>query len=147
VAGKVNCTVLELTSDRAQKSGFAPVDRRAILDRLARLPLTTWHYTNEPTVRHLGPVAQDFKTAFNLGSDDQHIATVDADGVALASIQALYDIVKDRDARIAALEQKLDEQEHSFAARLAAVEKWMAMSARPERPSPGGEELRAQAQP
>jgi hypothetical protein len=132
VAGKVNCTVLELTSDRAQKSGFAPVDCRAILDQLARLPLTTWHYTNEPAARHLGPTAQDWKAAFpDLGSDDKHIATVDADGVALASIQALYDIVKDRDARIAALEQKLEEQEHSFTARLAAVEKWMAQGPQP----------------
>lgn len=106
VAGKVNCTVLELTSDRAQKSDFAPVDRRAILDQLARLPITTWHYTNEPAVRHIGPVAQDFKAAFNVGSDDKHIATVDADGVALAAIQALNDKVETLAARVNALEKE-----------------------------------------
>ena len=34
-------------------------------------------------------MAQDFYAAFNLGTDDKHIATVDADGVALAAIQGL----------------------------------------------------------
>jgi hypothetical protein len=106
VAGKVNCTVLELTSDRAQKSGFAPVDRRAILDQVARLPITTWHYTNDPAVTHLGPVAQDFKAAFHLGTDDKHIATVDADGVALAAIQALNDKVEALVAQVAKLEKE-----------------------------------------
>lgn len=35
-----------------------------------------------PSVCHLGPVAQDFHVAFDIGADDQPIATVDADGVA-----------------------------------------------------------------
>jgi len=39
-------------------------------------------------VLHLGPVAQDFHAAFGLGADDKHIATVDADGVALAPSRA-----------------------------------------------------------
>jgi hypothetical protein len=34
-------------------------------------------------------VAQDFMAAFNLGSSDKSIATVDADGVALSAIQGL----------------------------------------------------------
>jgi hypothetical protein len=140
VAGKVNCTVLELTSDRAQKSGFAPVDTRAILDQVARLPISTWHYTNDPAVTHLGPVAQDFKAAFHLGTDDKHIATVDADGVLFAAVQALQadledtkTLLKEKDGRIAALEQKLAAQADSFAARLAAVEKLVAQSTAPSR--------------
>jgi trimeric autotransporter adhesin len=32
-------------------------------------------------------MAQDFHAAFDLGTDERHIATVDADGVALAAIQ------------------------------------------------------------
>ena len=133
VAGKINCTVLELTSDRAQKSGFAPVDRRAILDQVARLPITTWQYTNEPAVRHIGPMAQDFKAAFSVGSDDKHIATVDADGVLFAAVQALHQFVEEKDARIAALETKLARQEQSLAACLAAVEKLVAQSASPSK--------------
>jgi hypothetical protein len=34
-------------------------------------------------------VAQDFQSAFGLGTDDKSIGTVDADGVALAAIQGL----------------------------------------------------------
>jgi len=54
------------------------------------LPLSTWNYKSQnPAVRHLGPMAQDFKAAFNLGESDTGITTVDADGVALAAIQGL----------------------------------------------------------
>lgn len=38
---------------------------------------------------HLGPMAQDFHAAFNVGMDDKHMATVDEEGVALAAIQGL----------------------------------------------------------
>jgi hypothetical protein len=50
-------------------------------------------------------MAQDLHAAFGLGEDDKHIATVDADGVALAAIQGLHAIVREKDARIAALEK------------------------------------------
>jgi hypothetical protein len=129
VAGKVNCTVLELTSDRAQKGGFAPVDCGAILSQVARLPLSTWHYTNENSVTHIGPMAQDFQAAFRVGSDDKHIATVDADGVLFAAVQGLHQLVQEKDARIAALETKLAQQERSLATCLAAVEKLTAQNA------------------
>jgi hypothetical protein len=137
VAGKVNCQVLELTSDRAVKAGFKPVDRRGVLEELAKLPITTWHYTNAPDVRHIGPTAQDFKTAFpDLGSDDKHIATVDADGVLFAAVQALHEKLQEtkaqlaaKDARIAGLEkelaeqkQALREQQQTVAARFSALE-------------------------
>ena len=81
--------VLNPPSDRYVKQDFAAVDAQAVLAQVASLPLQSWAYTNAPTVRHLGPVAQDFHAAFGLGSDDRHIATVDADGVALAAIQGL----------------------------------------------------------
>jgi hypothetical protein len=129
VAGKVNCTVLELTSDRAQKRGFAPVDSRAILDQVARLPISTWHYTNDPAVTHLGPVAQDFKAAFNVGSDDKHIATVDADGVALAAIQALCESLKQKDLEIATLRQELAQNHAEVTARMTALERRLALTA------------------
>ena len=96
-------------SDRNLKRDFTSIDSRAVLDKVASLPLHTWSYTNSPSVRHLGPVAQDFHAAFNLGSDDTSIATVDADGVALAAIQGLNqkleEQLKEREARIEALER------------------------------------------
>jgi molecular chaperone GrpE (heat shock protein) len=41
-------------------------------------------------------MGQDFHAAFGLGTDDKHIATVDADGVALAAIQALNQKVEEQ---------------------------------------------------
>ena len=95
-------------SDRALKDNFAPADGRAVLDRLAAIPITTWNYkSQDPAIRHIGPVAQDFYAAFGVGEDDKHIATIDADGVALAAIQGLYRVVQEKDVRIAGLEARL----------------------------------------
>jgi len=66
-------------------------------------------YTLDP--RHIGPMAQDFQAAFGVGADDKHIATVDADGVALAAIQGLNEILKEKESRIAALEKRPEKLE------------------------------------
>ena len=82
-----NCPI----SDRDLKRGFASVNERDVLERLAQLPISTWSYKTESSqVKHLGPMAQDFKAAFGLGESDKTILQVDADGVAFAAIQALY---------------------------------------------------------
>jgi len=90
------------------KRDFQPVDREAILERLARLPLSTWSYKTEATrARHIGPMAQDFKATFGVGSADTTILQVDADGVAFAAIQALHDEVMRLERRNAELEKQL----------------------------------------
>jgi hypothetical protein len=93
------------TSDRNAKENFAPVDSADVLAKVAALPISRWSYKDdEQKSAHIGPMAQDFHAAFHLGEDDKHIATVDADGIALAAIQALHTQVKEKDARIAELE-------------------------------------------
>lgn len=75
---------------------------------------------------HLGPMAQDFYTAFHLGPDDKHITTVDADRVALAAIQALYKPSLEKDRTIRAQGQRIDQlvQEiEELQARLPRLEK------------------------
>jgi hypothetical protein len=64
----------------------APAD---VLEKVAALPISTWRFRQQTDTRHIGPMAQDFYAAFGVGTDDRHIATVDADGVALAAIQGL----------------------------------------------------------
>ena len=84
---------------------MSPVDERVILERVATLPLSTWRYTADPsTVRHLGPMAQDFKAAFGLGDTDKSYHSIDAHGVSLASIKALYQLMHEQDARLRRLE-------------------------------------------
>jgi len=94
-------------SDRNVKKDIAPVDTQAILDKVARLPISTWTYLEEPAgVRHLGPMAQDFHASFGLGNDDRTYSSVDAHGVALAAIQALERVVAAQEKRIQALERE-----------------------------------------
>ncbi len=96
-------------SDRNVKREFAPVDTANILNRVAQLPITTWSYKAEDqSVRHIGPMAQDFAAMFGVGQDDKHINMVDANGIALAAIQALYEKINERDAQIAELRAEVD---------------------------------------
>ena len=91
-------------SSRALKTELLPVDGAAVLEALAEVPVTTWRYHAEAEgVRHMGPMSQDFYAAFGLGSTDEAIGTVDADGVALAAIQALHARTEAQAAEIAAL--------------------------------------------
>ena len=67
------------------------------------MPISTWNYKSDPpSVRHLGPMAQDFMAAFGLGSDDKVINLVDANGVVMVSIQALHRRLRDLEAEVAA---------------------------------------------
>jgi hypothetical protein len=79
-----------MVSDRNKKTGFGSVDPDQILEGVAHLPIGTWSYRADPEARHIGPMAQDFASTFGMGSSDQVIEPVDASGVALAAIQALY---------------------------------------------------------
>ncbi len=84
-----------LSSDRSLKREFAQVDTREVLARVAELPVSTWSYTfDSPSVRHMGPMAQDFAAGFGLGDDDRSIHMVDAAGVAIAAIQGLHELVE-----------------------------------------------------
>jgi hypothetical protein len=90
------------------KRGFTSVEPSRVLDKLATLPISKWSYrTEESEVTHLGPMAQDFKAAFELGDSDKTILQVDADGVAFAAIQALYQRLQDLETQNRALERRL----------------------------------------
>lgn len=97
--------------DRAPGPTFDPVDGREVLERLAALPIEWWACKTEPTVRHIGPMAQDFAAAFKVGDSDRYIDMVDGNGVVMAAIQGLYQVVKEQDARIRDLELRLAARE------------------------------------
>src|SRR5512140_3125215 len=93
-------------SDRNLKRDVEPVDERAVLDAVVHMPISTWAYKSEPSVRHMGPMAQDFHAAFGLGDTDRAYHPIDAHGAAFASIQALYAMIEAQNARIERLEQE-----------------------------------------
>ncbi|HEV2915783.1 MAG TPA: tail fiber domain-containing protein, partial [Pyrinomonadaceae bacterium] len=102
-------------SDRNMKANFAAVNPREILRGVLALPISTWNYKSQAaSVRHIGPMAQDFFATFKVGEGDRTIATIDPDGVALAAIQGLHEELKDRDARIDGLQQQLKQQQEQL---------------------------------
>ncbi len=107
------------TSDRNAKENFKGIEPKAVLAKIAAMPISQWNYKNDCKFVHMGPMAQDFRAAFGLGLDDKSICSVDADGVALAAIQGLNQKVEDmsgemkrRDTENAELKQRLEKLEH-----------------------------------
>ena len=100
--------------DRNMKENFASVESQAILNRLSRIPIETWNYTwDDPSVRHISPMAQDFAAAFAVGEDDKHIHPIDVSGVAFASIQALFQNLQQTRLELQTLQAELEEYERS----------------------------------
>jgi trimeric autotransporter adhesin len=100
-------------SDVNSKEHFAHIDADWLLRRLAAMPVHTWSFKAQAAdIRHMGPTAQDFRAAFGLGEDPRRINALDADGVALAALQALEARTRtERDtiaAEMAALRRELD---------------------------------------
>lgn len=98
-------------SDRNSKMDIETLNSKAILDSVVSLPLSSWSYKDEPGVSHIGPMAQDFYSAFKLGSSNKSIASIDASGIALVAIQGLYKELEEKEMRIQALEKKIEAQE------------------------------------
>ena len=127
-------------SDRNGKDNAEPVDARVVLDKVAALPIATWNYkAQEPSIRHIGPMAQDFAAAFGVGESDKTISTVDADGVALAAIQGLNQKVEDRSQMSEDRIRALEAENARLKARLDALERRFAKQDRASSPSPFSE--------
>ncbi len=77
-------------------------------------------------------MAQDFHAAFGVGEDERHISTVDADGVALAAIQGLYQLLQGKDREMEELEkahiyiEQLHNRNESLEAQLHDVQQMVA---------------------
>ena len=122
LAGTVYATAFNTTSDRDAKEGFAPVNPRSVLAKVAALPISEWRFKTDARARHIGPMAQEFYSAFDVGTDNQHIATVDESGVALAAIQGLNQKLEaEANARDAEI-QTLKRQNDSLVERLNKLE-------------------------
>ena len=110
-------------SDRNMKDDFTDISTQEILDKVVDMPITSWRFKSEDnSVRHIGPVAQDFMETFGYGLDDKHITATDADGVALAAIQGLNHKLEQKQAEIDRLNQTLQQNKDEMAQRLMSLE-------------------------
>lgn len=86
-----NGNAWQTKSDSTLKRNIRPANGKEILDKLSGLPISQWSYrAQDPSIEHIGPMAQDFYAAFGLGHDDKTISTIDPDGIALAAAKELY---------------------------------------------------------
>jgi Chaperone of endosialidase len=116
LSGTVYANGVALSSDRNAKENFTWVNPRTVLAQVVSLPVSEWNYKTDKNAEHIGPMAQDFYSAFRLnGGDDKHISVVDEGGVALAAIQGLNQKVDElkteldrRDAENTQLKQQND---------------------------------------
>ncbi len=101
-------------SDKNAKKDIRPLDCQEVLEKLARVPVTQWHYKWESSSQppNIGPMAQDFVGTFYPGRDDRSISTLEFDGVEIAAIQGLNkkleERLKEKDAEVLALKHRLE---------------------------------------
>jgi Chaperone of endosialidase len=111
--GSVFSKSASFTSDRNRKTNFTRLNTLNVLEKVAQLPMSGWNYKDDASsLKHIGPMAQDFHAAFGLnGKDDTHINVVDSQGVALAAIQGLNQKLesenKDLRSKLSNLESRL----------------------------------------
>jgi hypothetical protein len=125
-------------SDARMKRRFRHVSGDALLRRLAGVPVREWNYVaQDAAIRHLGPTAQDFRSAFGLGDYPLRINTVDADGVALAAARAIETRTRRLTRQQADLAEEHDRLEARHASLLrerhALIERLRVLEARVER--------------
>ena len=97
------------------KEDFQTIDKQRILVEVQQLKIQNWKLKDEEgNVRHIGPVAQDFHAAFQLGGDERYLHSGDVDGIALVAIQALAERNEALAERNRVLAQQVEElQQHN----------------------------------
>jgi len=93
-------------SDRNLKTNVTELDYTSLLNKIRLLDISRWSYIAQTVdgqetdglspesiytedIFHIGPMAQDFHSAFGLSIDNKHITALDVSGVALAGVKAV----------------------------------------------------------
>jgi hypothetical protein len=95
-------------SSREFKENFEEIDEEELLSKIGKLDIKKWNYKGTDEV-HIGPIAEDFKALFELGvkDDNQHISTLDGNGIALKSVQILNKKVGEKEKQIDELKERI----------------------------------------
>jgi hypothetical protein len=110
----------DCTSSRLAKVDFEDVDGETVLGKLAAIRIQRWRYRGTDA-SHVGPTAEDFHAAFDVGQGPTTISTVDADGISLLAIQALERRTAELREENAALRAKLTEDTAALRTELEAL--------------------------
>ncbi len=109
--------------DRNKKQSFRPIDGEELLKKIRTIPITEWSYKgSDLSIRYIGPMAQDFYSAFHLGGKDSlGINSISIDGVNMAGIQALEKRTAELQLATAELEKRTNELQKTHE-RISALE-------------------------
>lgn len=78
-------------SDRNSKENIVYADPMSYLFLLDSIDVYSWNYkSQDSSILHIGPMAQDFYQVFNFGNDSTSINSGDFDGLNLVLLKALY---------------------------------------------------------
>jgi len=112
--------------DPSFNENFAQTNGREILGKMTAMPVQEYNMKRaDPSIRRVGAVPQDFRAAFQLGTDDMTTNTMDVIGVTMASVQGLYEIIQEKDEEIMKQQDEirsLKETLNSLIARMDALE-------------------------
>jgi hypothetical protein len=112
-------------SSRTFKDNIQPVDGKRLLEKISSIEVPTWNYKGTDE-RHIGPMAEDFVEAFDVGvirecdglRDDHYLAARDVAGVALIGVQELYRMFQDQQN----LAQQLQQTTQQLTAQTQEIE-------------------------
>lgn len=124
------------TSSRSSKTNVDPVDPATVLAGVEEMDVATWEYRDHDGegqgVRHIGPMAEDFHEVVDVGNSDEHINSLNADGVLFAAVKGLARELDEKDERIEELEAEVERVRTERAVvdeRLSALEEQAGRSA------------------
>lgn len=118
-------------SDSTKKERFRPINQTELLHKIGAMPLTTWNYKGQHSIRHYGPMAQDFYAAFGhdgLGQVgcDTLIYSHDFAGITFAGVQALIKENEQLKAKLVQIEAQTNARLNETNARIEALEALLA---------------------
>lgn len=113
------------TSSRNFKENFEPLDGQELLAKISNLAVDSWEFKDSDE-RHIGPYAEDFVEAFDVGTiredgtrDNQYLAAGDVAGVALAGVKELAQ----QNQELRQIIEQLRQSNTLLEARVAELEK------------------------
>ena len=123
----------QTTSRRAAKTNVEPVDAGEVLDGVEEMAVSTREYADVDGdgqgVRHIGPMAEDSHEVADVGDGDEHINSVNADGLSFAASKELAGWLGERTSQLrdesAERDERIDElreENERLRERLSAVE-------------------------
>jgi hypothetical protein len=102
-------------SDANAKENFVLLDTARVLRSVDELPIYEYNFKgNPPDVKCRGPIAQDWHRIFPSNKPKHCIDTMDLDGVALAAIKGLSELVKKQGELIKDLTERLAAMEFAM---------------------------------